>query len=240
MKKVVDKKVFLSIPITLLVVYFCAGIFFNPAYIIYIKPFIIPTFILFVAYSNSKLLTLNYLLFVILFYISETLILFWEDSVTLFRTALIASFFCYSALINLGYNAIKGKNIYSRPTGFSLFILILNGLLLLAILYIITTAINDYLLNIIIVFNTLVTVFLGTTAVIYLSKFANTKAYFYFFGVFALIFNDIFAAIGTYFIENSILNTSDRILHFGSFILVYLFVLQENKKVDNLEMDYQP
>jgi hypothetical protein len=41
-------KIIISNTVTLLVVYFCAGIFFNPALVIYIKPFIIPTFIIYV------------------------------------------------------------------------------------------------------------------------------------------------------------------------------------------------
>jgi hypothetical protein len=39
-----------------------------------------------------------------------------------------------------------------------------------------------------------------------------------FFGAFAFNFNDVFAAIGTYFIQDVVLNTFDRVLHFTSFI----------------------
>ena len=54
------KRSLLFIPIILLAVYFCAGIFFDPALVIYIKPFIIPTFIVYAVISNFKKLTLNY------------------------------------------------------------------------------------------------------------------------------------------------------------------------------------
>jgi hypothetical protein len=51
-------KIIISNTVTLLVVYFCAGIFFNPALVIYIKPFIIPTFIIYVLNNNFNKLTL--------------------------------------------------------------------------------------------------------------------------------------------------------------------------------------
>jgi hypothetical protein len=41
-----------------------------------------------------------------------------------------------------------------------------------------------------------------------------------FFGAFALIFNDVFAAITTYYIDDVVLNTFDRVLHFASFYLI--------------------
>jgi hypothetical protein len=234
------KKSLLFIPITLLVVYFCAGIFYNPALVIYIKPFIIPSFIIYVANANFKKLTLNYFLYVIFFYLNELLILFWDDSVHLSRTALIASFFCYLALVNLGFNAIKTKKLYTVPQGFSLFILAMNCVFLIAILYILMTVISDSYLNIILIFNAVVAVFLGITAVLYFGKFGDKKAYYYFFGAFALIFNDVFAAIGTYFIQDVVLNTFDRILHFTSFYLIYLFIINDRKKVENLSTDSQP
>jgi hypothetical protein len=240
MDTITVKKSLLFIPIILLVVYFCAGIFFNPALVIYIKPFIIPTFIIYVVNNNFKKLTLNYFLYVIFFYVNELLILFWDDSVQLSRTALIASFFCYLALVNLGYNSIKTKKLYTVPQGFSLFILAMNCVFLIAILYILMSVIGDSYLNIILIFNAIVAVFLGITAVLYFGKFGDKKAYYYFFGAFALIFNDVFAAIGTYFIQDVVLNTFDRILHFTSFYLIYLFIINDRKKVENLSTDSQP
>lgn len=228
------------IPIILLIVYFCAGIFFNPDLVVYIKPLIIPTFIIYVLKNNFEKLTLNYFLYVIFFYLNELFLLFWEDSIQLFVSALIASFFCYLALINLGYNSIKTEKFYTVPKGITLFIFALNCLFLIAILFIITTTIGKSYLNIVIVFNAIVTVVLGAVAVLYLGKFADKKAYYYFFGAFALIFNDVFAAIGTYFIDNVVINTFDRVLHFTSFYLIYLFIVNDKKKVENLATDSQP
>jgi hypothetical protein len=240
MENINNKRFLLLLPIAVLVVYFCAGIFFDPSYVVYIKPFIIPTFMVYAVSLGKKKLSLNYILFVIFFYINETLILFWNDSIPLFRTALLASFFSYLTLISLGYYSIKSKTLFSVPKGFSLFILILNCIFLVAVLYILTTAVTDYILNIIIILNAIIAVFLGATAVTYLGRFGDSKAYFYFFGAFALIFNDIFAAIGVYFVENIVLNTIDRVLHFIAFYFIYLFILQATKKADNLEIDYQP
>lgn len=240
MENINNKRFLLVLPITLLMVYFGAGIFFDSSYVVYIKPLIIPTFMVYVVNTSRKKLSFNYLLFVALFYASETLILFWEDSVTLYMTALVCSFFSYLALINLGYNAIKSKALFAVPKGFSLFILLLNCIFLAAVLYILTIAITNYILNIIIVLNATIAVFLGATAVTYLGKFGDNKACLYFFGSFALIFNDIFAAIGIYFVENIVLNAIDRVLHFIAFYFIYRFILQLTKKADNIEIDYQP
>jgi len=239
MKKTTIKRVLLSITIVLLIVYYCAGILFDPSLVIFIKPFIIPSFIAYAAVANGTKLVWNYMLFVSFFYVYQLLILFWEDSAHLFRGAMVASFFCYLFLIRLGYRSIKSSKLYTLPSGFTLFILVLNCLLLLLILYVLISAIGDQYLNIILVFNAVITVFLGITAVLYLSKFGDKKAYYYFFGAFALIFNDIFAAIGTYFVNNIVLNSIDRILHFGSFYLIYLFVVSK-KKVKIHVVDSQP
>lgn len=227
------KKLLLIFPITFLVAYFCAGILYDAKYVIYVKPFIVPSFIIYALVNNYNKLTLNYFLYVLFFYINEVLLLFWIESIILFRIALIASFFCYLSLINLGYVSLKNKNLYIIPKGFTLFILILNCVFLASILYILISAIGDIYLNIILIFNAIVAVILGVTAVLYLGKFTDRKSYYYFFGSFALIFNDIFAAVVTYFIDNPLLNTLDRLLHFASFVLIYLFIIKDKKKVEN-------
>lgn len=239
MKRTIFKKVLLSITVVLLIVYYCAGILFDPNIVLFVKPFIIPSFIGYVVLNDPKKLTLNYILFVTFFYLYQLLILFWEDSSYALRAAMAASFFSYLSLISLGYNSIKRSKLFKLPTGFTLFILLLNCLFLLLILYILISSIGDQYLNIILVFNGIITLFLGATVVLYLSKFGDQKAYYYFFGSFALIFNDVFAAIGTYFLNNIVLNSLDRILHFGSFYLIYLFVAHK-KKVGNHLTDAQP
>ncbi len=225
------KRSLLLIPIALLAIYFSAGIFFDSTLVVYVKPLIIPTFMVYAAATNFKKLKVNYILFVLFFYANEVLLLFYEDSVQLFRIAMVVSFFCYCALFSLGYNSLKDKNLYTLPTGFSLFIFVLNCIFLLIILYLIISAIGDIYLDTIIVFNATITVFLGATAVLYLAKYGDKKAYYYFFGALALIFNDVFAAIGTYFINHIVLNTFDRVLHFMSFYLIYLFFISDKKRL---------
>lgn len=225
------RKLLLLLPITFLLIYFGAGIFYDSKDVIYFKPLIIPSFVVYMLVNNFEKLTLNYFIYVIFFYINEVLLLFWIDSLQLFRIALISSFFCYLSLINLGYKTIKNKNLYTIPKGFTLFILSLNCVLLAIIVYILISAIGDFYLNIILIFNAIVAVILGVTAVLYLGKVTNRKSYCYFFGSFALIFNDIFAAIVTYFIDNNLLNTLDRLLHFTSFFLIYLFIITDKKSV---------
>jgi hypothetical protein len=73
----------------------------------------------------------------------------------------------------------------------------------------------------------------GATAVLYLPTTEKRTITFSF--AFALIiFNDVFAAITTYYIDDVVLNTFDRVLHF-SFYLIYLFAITE--KVENLSTD---
>ena len=230
-----EKKSFLILPIILIIVYFCAGIFYDSNYVIYIKPFIIPSFLIYSISNNSKKLTFNYYLYVLFFYFSELLILFSEDSLYLYRAALIASFISYSALISLGYKYIKKTKTFKLPEGFELFIYALNMCFLIAIVYILMTSISDVYLNVILILNSLAALTLGITAVICLGKFTEQKMYYYFFGAFALIFNDVFAAIGTYYIQNSFLNALDRILHFTSFFLIYMFIITD-KKQDEIEL----
>ena len=227
-----EKKSLLILPIILIIVYFLSGIFYDANYVVYIKPFIIPSFLIYIISTNSNKLTYNYWLYIIFFYISEFLILFWENSLHLFRAALIASFFCYLALINLGYNFIRNRRVFKLPEGFDLFIYSLNICFLLAIVYILMSSISDVFLNIILIFNALSAILLGITAVKCLSEFTEQKIYYYFFGAFALIFNDIFASIGIYYVDNYFLNTLDRLLHFTSFFLIYMFIITDKKQDD--------
>jgi hypothetical protein len=76
--------------------------------------------------------------------------------------------------MNLGYNAIKTKKLYTVPKSFHFFTLAMNCVFLIAILYILMSVIGDNFLNIILVFNSIVAVFLGFTAV-YISVNLVTK-----------------------------------------------------------------
>jgi hypothetical protein len=234
MKKINKTYILLILPGLLLVVYFCAGILFEPNNVIYIKPFIIPSFMIYAIISNGQKLSKYYLIFVFFFYLNESLLLLWEHSLQLYRAALIASFCGYFTLAFLGYKSIKNADVQTIPSGYTLFVLALNCVFLFTIIYLLASVITDDYINIIIIFNAISTIALGATAVLYLGKFGDIKAYYYFFGVFALIFNDVFVAIGTYFVGNIFLNTLDRVLHFACFYLIFLFVITKRKKEDKI------
>ena len=152
---------------------------------------------------------------------------------------MIASFCGYFTLAFLGYRSIKNADIQIVPSGYTLIILGINCFFLLTIIYLLASVITDEYINVIIIFNAISTIVLGATAVLYLGKFGDKKAYYYFFGAFALIFNDVFAAIGTYIIENVFLNILDRILHFACFYLIFLFVITDRKKDDQIIVSTQ-
>lgn len=223
-------KVALFLPILFLILYFSADILYDPKYIVYIKPFIIPSILLYPILYNREKLTKNYFLFVSFFYINELFLLLWQDYIILYKIALISSFFCYLSLIMLGYLVLKNKKVYKIPKGFSLLIIFLNGILILSVVLFLILSTGDLYLNIIIGFNALIAIVLGVTAVLYISNFSDKKAYYYFFGAFALIISDVSGAIGIYFLDTVLLNSLDRILHFLAFYLVYLFVIRESKK----------
>jgi hypothetical protein len=223
-------KVALFLPILFLILYFSADIVYDPNYIVYIKPFIIPSILLYPILYIWEKLTKNYFLFVSFFYINELFLLLWQDYIILYKIALISSFFCYLSLIMLGYLVLKNKKVYKIPKGFSLLIIFLNGILILSVVLFLILSTGDLYLNIIIGFNALIAIVLGVTAVLYISNFSDKKAYYYFFGSFALIISDVSGAIGVYFLDTVLLNSLDRILHFLAFYLVYLFIISETKK----------
>lgn len=233
------KKVLLILPILSIIAYFCAGILYKSEQILFIKPIIIPSFLLYIIATSYTKLSYNYYIYSLLFYINEFLLLFYQNSIHLYRAALLASLFCYLALTNLGYNFIKNKTIFKFPKGYTLFIYSLNISFLMVIVYILIDSISDIFLNIILVFNAISAILLGIIAVICLSKFTENKMYYYFFGAYALIFSDVFGAINIYYVENNFLNSLDRILHFASFFLIYKFTTTDKKIEKQIKTEAQ-
>ena len=239
MEKIYKTNSLLFLHGTFLAVYFCAGILFEPALVVYIKPLIIPSFMIYAIISNNQKLSKYYFLFIFFFYLNETLLLQWEHSLHLYRAALIASFCGYFTLSFLGYKSIKNADIQIVPSGYTLIILGINCFFLLTIIYLLASVITDEYINVIIIFNAISTIVLGATAVLYLGKFGDKKAYYYFFSAFSLIFSDVFAAIGIYYVDNIFLNTLDRVLHFACFYLVFLFVITVRKKENEVLLSNQ-
>lgn len=221
------RKLILIFPIVFLLAYFGAGIFYDTEYVIYFKPLIIPSFMVYAILVNYKKLTLKFYLFTLFLYVGEMIILYGYQYIPFLQIGLLSYLFCYISLILMVSQYVKKMQIISIFSGFTLFVFVLNCIFLVAILYILITSIADFLTNFIIVLNAISAVVLGIVAVLYLSNDNKTKSFLYFFGACSLIINDVFAALESYYCESMVLNTIDRILHFVAFYLIYLFVIQE-------------
>jgi hypothetical protein len=95
---------------------------------------------------------------------------------------------------------------------------------LIAILYILMSVIDNFLYHF--SFNSIVAVFLGVTAVLYISVFV-TKKHTTFFG-FALILM-MFCRNWNLLYSRCRFKHLDRVLHFTSFYLIYLFIIMIKK-----------
>lgn len=154
--------------------------------------------------------------------------LFGYQYIPALRIGLLSYLLCYISLILLASEFVKKNQILSVFKGFTLFVFVLNCIFLVAILYILIISIDDVLTNFIIVLNTISAVVLAIVAVLYLSNDNKSKAFLFFFGACALIINDIFSALESYYLESMVLNTIERLLHFAAFYLIYLSVIQDN------------
>jgi hypothetical protein len=68
--------------------------------------------------NNFNKLTLSYYLFMSFLLSKRAFNFVWEDSVHLSRTALVASFFCYLALVNLYIMQLKKLTLYQKDFHF--------------------------------------------------------------------------------------------------------------------------
>lgn len=213
------------------VAYFSVGIVLNENSVVYAKPFIIPLFVFYVWLKHRKKLPTLFYWFSFFFYVNEVLLLFWQHSNLIYELALIVSFCGYICLCYMGYLSVRKQKISSFSKGYKLLIVLINCMFLLSVFYFLKSIIPEKSLGIIIFFNSLSAISLGVIAVLYLSKVTSKKSYYYFFGAFCLIINDVFAAIGTYYFDDVILNTLDRVLHFSAFYLIYKFVSISKKRL---------
>ena len=223
------KKLILIFPVIFLIIYFGADVFYEAKYVCFIKPLIIPSFMIYAIVSNFKRLTINFYLFALFFYIGEIMVLFWFDYVPLMRYALISYFLCYLSLVYCVTRYFEKIKVIEIFKGYTLFVFILNIIFFSSILYIIVDVINDFITNIIVSFNTISAIILLICSVLYLSFDGTKKSYLFFFGTIAKIMNDVFSALEAYYLESSTLNILDRILHFAAFGLFYMFFVIENQ-----------
>jgi hypothetical protein len=214
----------------LLLLYFGASFLYDPKYVIFIKPLIIPLFILYICFDSKLILNKGYYYFVAFFYLGETAMLFLEYSNFFMRTALLLYLFSYLSLVLIAFPFIKHTNFKKTLRGYTLFVVLLNSFFLVLIVFILIEAIPDEFVDFLVLLNALVALMLIITSVLYLCAKNNKKAVLFFFGSISIVFSDIFAALSVYYLDYFALNYIERILHFFGFLLIYLFII-ENKKI---------
>lgn len=232
-----SKKLILILSLLLFLIYFGAGIFYDASYGIYIKPFILPSFMAYAAIARADKMTIQFYFFALFLYIGEMFILFGYTLLVPLQIALISKFLCYIMLIFLGKEVISANTIRTIFDGFTLIIFLLNCVLFFAIVLILMDLIENIITDIIVVFNAIAAAILGIIAALYLSRDNTFKVFLYFFGSYTLIISDVFAALESYYFENIVLNTADRLLHFVAFYLIYMFCLQQNSVNKNFPSD---
>lgn len=228
-----SNKLILILPLLLFLIYFGAGIFYDAKYVIYIKPFILPSFMMYAAITHADKMTIQFYFFVLFLYIGDMLILFGYNYLVPLQIALISKFLCYIMLVFLGKEAISTNTIRTIFSGFTLIIFLLNCVLFFAIVLILLDLIDNVITDVIIVFNSVAAVILGIIAALYLSRDSTFKVFLYFFASYALILGDILGALESYYFESIVLNTADRLLHFVAFYLIYMFCIQANSRTKN-------
>ena len=229
------KNLFLGLFITTLTIYFGAAFFYDPKFVLYIKPLIIPFFFLFSIFHKKINFSLEYLIFVLFFYLGENCILFMEKIPDLFKMGLIFYLGSYMFLIWMSLPYLKKLNFRNVLKGYTVLVVLLNGCFLILIMYIVTKSLNNNLLNCIVLLNAVSAIILSICSVLYLSTQFNQKSVFYFFGAFSIILSDVFSALVTYYLQDFKLNFIERFLHFAGFVLIYLFYIEKDK---TSEIDY--
>jgi hypothetical protein len=229
----IKKEILLIFPIVFLILYYVLGWFFNVEYTYIFKPYIIPTFLIYVYAKFNFKLGLNFYLFALLYYVGETLLLYSIKFPFLIRFTLIVFLFSYISAIKLVLIHIKHLNLKIILQRYTLFIIVINSFFLVLILFLLESMINDIFINYIIVLNAITALIFGFSAVLYLNESTHKKAFFYFFGAFSIILSDIFGALNNYFYESFVLNLSESLLHFLGFLFIFLFVTtNEFKKLN--------
>lgn len=228
------EKIILVLLLLLVAAYFCS-IFFLPGtkVVFYLKPLFIPIFLLYAILKNGFVFPKSYFLFVLFFYIGQTLMLFCDNSGIFLQFALIFYALFYSALINLALPEIRGRYLKKIFTGLTAFVISLNAFFLFLIVYIMFETTTDTITNFIAIANAIAALILMICAVIYMSIDASKKSFLYFIGAMTLILSDVFSAINAYYLYVFTLNILELILHFFGFYLIYLFILEKVKPDEN-------
>ena len=222
------EKIILLVLLILLATYF-GVLFFLPSsnYAFYIKPLLIPVFLVYTVINQEFVFSKRYLFFAFLFYTGHILMLFSDYSNMILQLALVFYLMFYFALINLPLALIKKTNYKKIFTLTTILIFLINAIFLSLIVYVIFESTTDTIINFLSVFNAIFALILIITAVVYLSIDANKKSIFYFFGAISIILSDVFAALNVYYFNSFGLNMLDLILQLVGFYLIYLFSIEK-------------
>ena len=217
-----------------LIIYFGASYLYDAKYVIYTKPAIIPIFMLYAFAKNRGKLSQNYSFFVAFFYLGETFLLHHESQPILYVLALTFYFLSYLTIAILAFPYLKNLKLLNYVKTNTIFIFILICCFLGIVISIIFKNISIIYLNLIILLNAIAALILIITALIYLRIEFTKKSIYYFFGSFSIFFSDTISALIVYFLDDIVLNFTERILHFLGFFLIYLFQVQNREiQADN-------
>lgn len=224
------EKIILTFLLAIVAAYLCA-IFFLPGsnYTFYLKPFIIPFFMVYAILKNGWVFPKRYFFFVFFFYLGQIFMLFSDYSITILQLALVFYIMFYFALINLSIPLITSTHLKKIFTGVTLFVILLNASFLVLIVYIIFEKTSDTIMNLITIGNAISALLLMIFAVVYLSITTSNKSFLYFLGSISLILSDVFSAVNFYYLYVFGLNVLDIIMHFVGFYLIYLFIIEKVK-----------
>lgn len=225
------KKVLILFPIIFLILYFGIDLFVDIKYLYFIKPLIIPSFIVFSIANFSNKVTKNFYLFSISFYVAELLILFSGTNPKFINYGLLVDLFVYSVAINFISNFLKILHFESFYKKYLILTAALNCMFLGLTVYVLRTSITDTITNYIIILNAILAALLGIIAVLFLNQNINKSALYYFFGVFSMLLSDIIGALSVFHLDIFIVGFVGRLLHFASFFFFFLFVIN-NKTIN--------
>ena len=224
------EKIILGLLLLVFASYFFAVFFLQGTnYVFYLKPLLIPLFVVYIILKNGFGFPKPYLFFVFLFYLGQTCMLFSDHSKTVLQVALVLYVMFYFALINLPLPLISGAQFKKIFTGVTLIVILVNAVLLFLIVYIIFKSTTDTIANCISIVNASAALALIICAVACLSISTNKKSFLYFLGAVSLISSDVFSALNVYYLQFFALNVLELILHFVGFYLIYLFIIEKNK-----------
>ena len=226
------KNIFLGITILLLLIYFSASFLYDQKYVLFIKPLIIPCFFGYAYHELKSKINQKYVFFILFFYVGESCILYMNWYTFLYPLGLLCYFFSYLCLVLLVLPYINTSSLIRQIGIYPVFTFLLIISLLIFLLDIIFDSETIIFLNLLIVLNALSAILLSVIAFIYLQHYFFRKSIFYFFGSFSIFFSDILSALEVYYLENIVLNITERFLHFFGFYLIYLFYIENSKNND--------